>query len=149
MKRAALLALLATALLAAPAHAGFRINRSMEGVRIGDSQAAVRQQLGKPARKELGPDFVNWRYTRPAIEVTFKPEVITLFTASAFVRGPSDIGVGTSERRLERVVKGVSCESAEGERTCVVGSFATGKRSTVFVLRKGKVRSITISLSTP
>src|ERR1041385_8117499 len=113
MKRAALLALLATALLAPPAHAGFRINRSMEGVRIGDSQTAVRQQLGKPARKELGPDFVNWRYKRPAIEVTFKPKVITLFTASAFVRGPSDIGVGTSERRLKRVVKGVSCESAE------------------------------------
>lgn len=149
MKRAALLALLATALLAAPAHAGFRINRSMEGVRIGDSQAAVRERLGKPARKELGPDFVNWRYKRPAIEVTFKPKVITLFTASAFVRGPSDIGVGTSERRLKRVVKGVSCESAEGERTCVVGSFATGERSTMFVLGKGKVRSITISLSTP
>jgi hypothetical protein len=48
---------------------------------------AVRERLGAPARRELGPDFVNWRYRRPAMEVTFKPRAITLFTRSAFVRG--------------------------------------------------------------
>jgi hypothetical protein len=149
MIRITLCALVATGLLAAPAQAGFKVNRSMEGVRIGMSQATVKDRLGKPARKELGPDFVNWRYREPAIEVAFKPKVITLFTRSPFVRGPSDIGVGTSETRLKRIVNGLDCTSAEGQRTCVVGSFDTGERSTVFVMRKRQVRSITISLSTP
>ena len=69
------------------------------------------------------------------MEVTFKPRVITLFTRSAFVRGPRDIGVGTSER-LKRVVDGLRCESAEGQRFCFLGSFDTGRRSTVFVMRR-------------
>ena len=134
---------------AAPADAGFRINRGMEGVRIGMSQADVRARLGRPARRERGPDFVNWRYRRPALEATFKPRVITLFTRSPFIRGRSDIGVGTHERRLRRVVSRVRCESAEGRRLCIVGGFDTGERSTVFVMRRRQVSSITISLSTP
>ena len=152
MTRTILIACLAAAALglgAASADAGFRINRSMEGVRIGMSQAEVRDRLGRPARRELGPDFVNWRYRRPPMQVTFKPRVITLFTRSPFVRGRSDIGVGTSEQRLRRVVRGLRCDTAEGQRLCVVGSFDTGERSTVFVMRGRQVRSITISLSTP
>ena len=121
----------------------------MEGVRIGMSQAEVRERLGRPARRELGPDFVNWRYRRPSMEVAFKPRVITLFTRSPFIRGPRDIGVGTHERRLERVVARLRCETAEGQRLCIVGGFETGRRSTVFVMRGRQVRSITISLSTP
>ncbi len=143
------LAALLAAVLPATAQAGFQINRSMEGVRIGMTRDAVRERLGAPARRELGPDFVNWRYRRPAMEVTFKPRVITLFTRSAFVRGPRDIGVGTSERRLKSVVDGLRCESAEGQRLCFVGSFDTGRRSTVFVMRRRQVTSVTISLSTP
>jgi hypothetical protein len=152
MTRAHLIPVLAAAGLAvtaASAEAGFRINRSMEGVRIGMSQAEVRDRLGRPARRELGPDFVNFRYRRPPLEVTFKPRVITLFTRSPFVRGRADIGVGTSERRLRRVVRGLECQSAEGQRLCLVGGFDTGERSTVFVMRNRQVRSITISLSTP
>ena len=143
------LAVLLAAVLPAAARAGFQINRSMEGVRIGMTREAVRGRLGAPARRELGPDFVNWRYRRPAMEVTFKPRVITLFTRSAFVRGPRDIGVGTSERRLKSVVDGLRCESAEGQRLCFLGSFDTGRRSTVFVMRRRQVTSVTISLSTP
>jgi hypothetical protein len=152
MTRAVLISFLACAGLgigSASAEAAFRVNRSMEGVRIGMSQADVRERLGRPARRELGPDFVNWRYRRPPIEVTFKPRVITLFTRSPFVRGRSDVGVGTHERRLKRVLPRVRCESAEGQRVCVIGGFETGERSTVFVMRGRQVRSITISLSTP
>jgi hypothetical protein len=83
------------------------------------------------------------------LRLTFKPRVITLFTRSAFVRGPRDIGVGTSERRLKSVVDGLRCESAEGQRLCFAGSFDTGRRSTVFVMRRRQVTSVTISLSTP
>jgi hypothetical protein len=131
------------------AQAGFRINRSMEGIRLGMTQADVRERLGRPARRELGPDFVNWRYRLPAMQLTFKPRVITLFTRSPFVRGRRDIGVGTHERRLMRVVPRLECDTAEGQRLCVVGGFDTGERSTVFVMRRRQVASITISISTP
>jgi hypothetical protein len=134
---------------AASAHAGFRINRSMEGVRLGMAQSDVRERLGRPARRERGPDFLNWRYRLPAMQLTFKPRVVTLFTRSPFIRGRADIGVGTRERRLRRVVRRVECESAEGQRLCVVGGFDTGDRSTVFVMRRRQVTSITISISTP
>jgi hypothetical protein len=133
----------------ATAHAGFRINRSMEGVRLGATQAEVRGALGRPARRERGPDFVNWRYRLPAMQLTFKPRVITLFTRSPFIRGRHDIGVGTSERRLRRVVPRAECNTAEGQRLCVVGGFDTGDRNTVFVMRRRQVTSITISISTP
>ena len=132
-----------------PAQAGFRINRSMEGVRLGMTQADVRERLGPPARRERGPDFVNWRYRLPAMQLTFKPRVVTLFTRSPFIRGRQDIGVGTRERRLRRVVSRVQCDTAEGQRLCVVGGFDTGERSTVFVMRRRQVSSITISISTP
>ena len=117
LSRAILISLLAAAGLAvsaASAEAGFRINRSMEGVRIGMSQAEVRERLGRPARRELGPDFVNWRYRRPSMHVTFKPRVITLFTRSPFVRGRRDIGVGTHERRLRRVVSELRASPPRG-----------------------------------
>jgi hypothetical protein len=152
MIRVALTLAVAVAALApaVSAQAAFRVNRSVSGVELGMSRAEVRERLGRPARRELGPDFVNWRYRRPSIELTFKPTVITLFTRSAFVRGPRDIGVGTRERRLERVLRGrVRCQSAEGQRLCVVGGFETGQRSTVFVMRRRQVASVTISISTP
>ena len=149
MRRTLALAALLTLALAAPATADFRINRSMAGVKLGMGKQQVRERLGKPAKRNLGPDFVNWRYDQPAITVTFKPKVITLFTRSSAQRGPLGIGVGTTESRLRSVVDRARCASAEGTRTCVVGGFDTGERSTVFVMRKGKVRSITISISTP
>lgn len=132
-----------------PAQAGFRINRSMEGIRLGMTQADVRERLGRPARRERGPDFLNWRYRLPAMQLTFKPRVVTLFTRSPFIRGRQDIGVGTHERRLTRVVRRVECDTAEGQRLCVVGGFDTGERSTVFVMRRRQVTSITISIGTP
>lgn len=134
---------------AASAQAGFRINRSMEGIRLGMAQSDVRERLGRPDRRERGPDFLNWRYRLPAMQMTFKPRVVTLFTRSPFIRGRQDIGVGTHERRLTRVVRRVRCDTAEGQRLCVVGGFDTGDRSTVFVMRRRHVTSITISISTP
>jgi hypothetical protein len=149
MRRTVVITTLLCVALAAPASADFRINRSMAGVKLGMTKKQVRERHGQPAKRTLGPDFVNWRYDRPAIRVTFKPRVITLFTRSRAQRGPLGIGVGTTEARLRSVVDRARCDSAEGTRTCVVGGFDTGERSTVFVMRRGKVRSITISISTP
>ena len=151
MTRLALLASVALlGLAAAPAQAGFRINRSMDGVRLGMSRAEVRDVKGSPADRDLGPDFVSWTYRRPRMEVVFKPRVITLFTSSRAIRGPGNIGVGTRVRRLEAVIdRPLRCSSAEGGRFCVVGSFDDGRRNTVFSVTAGRVDSITIGISTP
>ncbi len=143
------LAALLTAVLPATAQAGFQINRSMEGVRIGMTREAVRERLGAPARRELGPTSSTGATAGRRWRSRSSRGSYTLFTRSAFVRGPRDIGVGTSERRLKRVVDGLRCESAEGQRFCFLGSFDTGRRSTVFVMRRRQVTSVTISLSTP
>ncbi len=142
------LALGLPALAATDAHAGFRVNRSMEDIAIGMSTDEVRERLGAPAGREAGPDFSTWRYRRPPIAVTFKPDVVTLHTTSAKVRGPGSIGVGTRERRVKAILgRRLRCETNAGQRLCVMGSFETGRRSTVFEMVRRRVAAVTISLS--
>jgi len=151
MIRAALPAVaVATLFLAPSADARFRINQSMEGVQLDMSRADVRELKGKPADRELGPDFVTWTYRHPRMQVTFKPRVITLSTSSRRIRGPGDIGVGTRQRRLKRVIdRPVRCRSLEGPTFCTVGSLDDGRRYTFFELPGGRVDSISIGISTP
>lgn len=151
MIRAALSFVTAALLLcAAPAEARFRINRSMEGVQLGMSRGEVRALKGMPADHQHGPDFVTWTYRRPRMQVTFKPRAVTLSTSSRRIRGPGDIGVGTSERRLKRVIeRPVRCRTLAGPDFCSVGSLDTGRRYTLFWLSAGRVESIDIGISTP
>ena len=134
---------------AAPAQASFEVNRSMAGVRNGMTAEEVRARLGKADDSSRGPDFVDWTYRSPAIRVTLKPVVVTLFTRSREQRGPGDIGVGTTERRLRAKIKSLRCSGKGTARMCMVGSFATGRLATVFSIRRGRVRDITIARSTP
>jgi hypothetical protein len=143
------LTLLLVLAAAAPAQASFQINRSMGRVSLGMTAEEVEAELGKADDSSLGTDFVDWTYRSPAIRVTLKGEVITLYTRSREQRGPGGIGVGTSERRLRAAVGKARCSGSGSARMCVVGSFATGRRSTVFSIRRGRVRDITISVSTP
>ena len=142
------LALSLPAIAVTDAYARFKVNRSMEGVAIGMSTDEVRDRLGAPTGRDSGPDFSTWRYRRPPIEVTFKPDVVTLHATSAKVRGPGSIGVGTRERRLKAVLgRRMRCETTAGQRLCLVGSFDTGRRSTVFEMVRRRVAAVTISLS--
>jgi hypothetical protein len=132
----------------AEAQARFVVNESMEGAAIGMSTEEVRSRLGAPERREAGPDFETWRYRRPPVEVTFKPAVVTLHTTSADVRGPGSVGVRTRESRLRSVLGArLRCETTAQQRLCVVGSFETGRRSTVFEMVRRRVTAVTISLS--
>lgn len=144
----AVLSALFLSALAAGADARFVVNKSMEGVVIGMSSEHVGDRLGDPARRAAGPDFRTWRYRRPPIDVTFKPDVVTLHTRSVAVRGPADVGVRTGERRLKTVLgRRLRCETTAEQRICIVGSFETGRRSTVFEMVRGRVKTITISES--
>ncbi|CAA9489082.1 MAG: hypothetical protein AVDCRST_MAG38-2522 [uncultured Solirubrobacteraceae bacterium] len=132
----------------ADAQARFVVNRSMEGVAIGMSSGEVRERLGEPVSREAGPDFATWHFHRPPIEVTLKPDVVTLHTTSETVRGPRSIGVGTRERRLRAVLgRRVRCTTTVEQRLCIVGSFRMGRRSTVFEMARRQVTAVTISRS--
>src|SRR5215210_378528 len=95
---------------------------------------AVRERLGAPARRELGPDFVNWRYRRRAMEVTFKPRLIAVtrlcipearstrwceLPRQALIQTRADV---TSSRRRELLAPG------RRRSTCRCGSSARDVR---------------------
>lgn len=143
-----MLAVLAASALAGPAaaEAKFVINRSMAGVRIGMDGAQVRARLGKPTRVTTHGRTRNLVYRERKMFVTLVGgRVRILSTDGGGQRGPQGIGVGTRERRLRQVVGQALCESAEGVRTCSVGGFDLGERSTVFVIKRRRVATVTIT----
>ena len=142
------LVVLATAALAAPAaaEARFVINRSMAGVKLGMTGPQVRDRLGTPTEVTRHGRTRNLVYRGRKLFVTLVGgRVHILSTDGRAQRGPRGVGVGTRERRLRRVVRTVLCESAEGVRTCSVGGFDVGEVSTVFVMRKRRVSTVTIT----
>jgi hypothetical protein len=139
---------LAATLLAAPATADARfvINRSMAGVRLGMDGAQVRAQLGPPTLVTRHGRTRNLVYRERKLFVTLVGgRVHILSTDGGGQRGPRGIGVGTREARLRRVVRTAICESAEGVRTCAVDGFDFAQTSTVFVIERRRVSTVTIT----
>jgi hypothetical protein len=148
LPRLALLFAVLAASLAAPAaaEARFVINRSMAGVQLDMTGAQVRARLGPPAAVTRHGRTRNLVYRRPNMVVTLVGgRVKILSTDGRGQRGPKGIGVGTREARLKRVVRRAICESAEGVRTCAVDGFDVGQTSTVFVIRRRRVSTVTIT----
>jgi hypothetical protein len=146
--RLALIVVLAVAALAAPAaaQARFVINKSMAGVTLGMTGKQVRATLGTPSEITRHGRTRNLVYRGRKLFVTLVGgKVHILSTDGRGQRGRDGIGVGTRERKLKRVVPAVDCESAEGVRTCSVGGFDVGEVSTVFVMKKRRVTTVTIS----
>ena len=81
------------------AQAGFRVNRSMDGVALGASESHVRAVRGAAAHKSLGPDFVTWRYRHPFLEVSFKRpylgrfKLVTIGRAFHWMDRPATLGL--------------------------------------------------------
>lgn len=91
------------------------VDRSMAGVKLGMSPAAVRKVLGKPASQSKcggtemekatcgGPGVVMWRFERPPLGVTFiKNRVVRLSTQSSKLRTRDGIGVGAAFSRVRQ-----------------------------------------------
>jgi hypothetical protein len=134
--------------LAAPAvaDARFVVNRSMAGVKLGQTGQQVRARLGAPDEITRHGRTRNLVYRSRKMFVTLVGgKVHILSTDGRGQRGPGKVGVGTREKRLKRVLPKVDCESAEGVRTCSLGGFDVGEVSTVFVMKKRRVRTVTIS----
>ena len=144
--RAAVVAAAAALILPSPADAVIRLNQGMAGVRIGMTPAEVRERLGAPSSRTRHGRITNLIYRRPGVVVSFLARrVVVLSTAGRRERTRRGVGVGSTERAVRRLVPGARCESAEGVRTCSVGGLDVGDRNTVFVLRGGRVRSVTVA----
>jgi len=141
------------ALLAAPpaAVALVQVDRGLAGVRLGNSRAEVRAALGPPASSASGRNpfgrFVRYRFAG-GITVLFQggEQVTSVTTTGRGDRTARGVGVGSSEVSVRRLVRGVTCESTGGVRSCHTGRFEPGQRITDFAIRGGRVNRLTIGI---
>jgi hypothetical protein len=149
MARALALVALACLFVAAPAGATIRPQKGMAGITLDMTQAQVKKVLGsgsvQKGKNDFGP-YTILRYRKLDISVIFQgnAHVTTITTSGRTERTTKGVGVGSSERAVERNVRGVKCETFAGIRSCHVGGFLPGKRVTDFVIRRGRVSRVTI-----
>lgn len=149
-----LLALTAAFVLAltATSQASIRINVGIDGVKIGQTQAQVRANLGKPTRTVKGTDqissFTEFRYTALKMVVRFQDNtnVTNITTTGLGDRTSTGVGVGSTEAEVKKGVKGVKCEQVDStRRICLIFVNRTA-RGTTFRLRNGKVNEINVGV---
>lgn len=153
MRAIARIVVVATALgllAAVPAQAVIRPQKGMAGVRLGMTQTQMRDVLGPPVRTKQGMNdfgpFTQFIY-RHSITVTFQGNrrVTGISTRGRTEKTERGVGVGSSETAVRSKVGHVRCETIAGSHTCHVGSFAAGRRVTVFLISKhGFVVSVTV-----
>ena len=152
MRSASIVLIASATALSFPAGAAALIqpDRGIAGARLGNTKAEVRAALGKPGRvkrgmNDFGP-FTVFRY-RGAISVTFQGNrrVTSVTTKGHGDRTIRGVGVGSSERSVQRRVPGVTCETFFGTtRSCHTGDFSAGTRVTDFRIRDGRVTRVTV-----
>jgi hypothetical protein len=138
--------------LAAAAGASIRINIGIDGVKIGQTQAQVRANLGKPSKIIHGANqvstFTEFRYTALKMVVTFQGDtsVTSMTTRGLGDRTATGVGVGSTEARVKAGVKNVKCEAVSaGRRICFIPVGDSG-RGTTFRLTNGKVTEISVAI---
>ena len=149
------LAVVAVLLAAPAAEARIVPGKGMAGVRIGMTEAQVQSVLGAPAsRRIVSDDFgpsLRLRYTsRGGLRMILRRnadneyELFQLLTRGTVERTKQGIGVGSTERRLRRRLKGEACETISGFRSCTIGSFEVGEIVTDFRIRRRRVTSVVV-----
>ena len=149
----ALGAVLAFAMTPAVADAALVVQQSIAGVKLGMTRAQVEAVLGEPSEVNRPTNEIFGRYTELRYGLTSISlfagtggEVFNLHTTSKRQRTSHDVGVGSSERALRLHVKGVSCETAYGRRTCIVGRLEPGRVVTTFRVNRRTRRVSSISI---
>ena len=134
----------------ASASASIRINVGIDGVKIGQTQAQVRANLGKPGSVKNGADQVStytiMRYPALKMTIELRGTVVSIRSTGLGDRTSSGVGVGSTEAALKQKVSNVSCEKVSSiKRICFTKPTNDG-RSTTFRLTSGKIVEIDVSI---
>jgi hypothetical protein len=130
-----------------------RINVGIDGVKLGQSQAAVRAAAGRPGRivrdiNDFGP-YTEFFYGPAKLRVVFQGDeaVSSITTTGLGDRTVTGVGVGSSEAQLRAGLRGERCEAAgPGRRICTVGTHGIGLRVTTFRLWARHVYSVSVGV---
>lgn len=115
--------------LAPAASASIVVGRSIDGVKLGDSQARVRQVLGKPASTAQGWDYLKGLEGRVSFDA--HGHVRGIWTGSPKQKTSRGIGVGSSLAKLKRAYPHIRCTTGPfGPQSlvCVIRSRLHGRK---------------------
>lgn len=141
--RRTLALVLAGAVLALPATAAatIRPQHGMSGIVLGMTKAQVQAKLGRP----VGQGGGRWYYAR--VWVGFRNGRVTeISTTRSTERLANGLGVDSTEAQVRRAFPRAVCAPWSVYRRCRFGSGAPGTRATDFIIGRGRVLQITISL---
>ena len=129
------------------------VNRSIAGVKVGDTIALVRNELGPPSRliqgrNDFGP-YSQLLYTPLKLEVFSQGRrVVThVTTKNREERTAGGLGVGSTYSAVRAAFRTEHCESAgPGQRLCNIGALRVGRKVTTF--RFTNLRVVSVSVGT-
>jgi hypothetical protein len=160
LKPLALLTVLFSLLLAAPAGAVIVPGKGMAGAKLGQCIEDVVKVIGEPdktfGKTEPTGEFVEtYTYKNLGIKIRFfhgPGECLVageFFTAASKERTVEGVGKGTTRKALKQKLKHVKCKTFHvGKRTirsCHIGKFTPAKRVTEFrMTAKGRVGTVSV-----
>ena len=150
---AAVLALTAALLVAAPAGAVIVPQDNIAGVKVGMTAEKVLEVLGDPATPSRTADgTTTYTYKRKGIKVLFRANAANTHWVAFSIQvyrhrrqlTAEGVGLGDTRRTVRAKVPHVWCRRYDPSYAfCLVGTGKTGKISTTFLLnRKNKVKLI-------
>lgn len=127
---------------------------SIRGVSLAMTPSEVRSRLGAPSASGISPNPIIgkvriWRY--PGLRIVFDSvkagrTVLSVTTTSRGDRTTTDVGVGSPEADVRRLVPGARCATRYGYRSCMVGGAKPGQVATDFAISgAGKVTRVSLS----
>jgi hypothetical protein len=142
MRRTLALVLVGAALaLPSAAAATIRPQYGMSGIVLGMTKTHVQAKLGRP----VGIGGSRWYY--PRVWVGFRAGRVTeISTGRPNERTASGLGVDSTEAAVRRAFPRAVCAPWSVFRRCRFGLNRPGTRATDFIIGRGRVLQVTISL---
>ncbi|WP_217914920.1 hypothetical protein [Miltoncostaea marina] len=138
------------ALPAAGAAALIVPQHGIAGAKIGQTEERVRDVLGAPVRTVHDTTIFGPRtrllYRGLTVTLQGARRVTSVSTRSPAHRTRGGVGVGSTEARARSTIRGLTCRSLGGVRSCVLGAEEPGRRVTLLRVRDGVVRQVVIGI---
>jgi hypothetical protein len=150
MMRSLPIAAVAAVAIASPAHAALVPQRSLAGVKLGMTEAAVRAAKGAPdeinqPQHPIAGEVTEYRYGLTYVTIFPQSGVMNVTTTSKRERTSTGVGVGSTVRQVKRGIPRIRCVREFGIHHCYLGSYRAGRTVTNLVIgKRGTVRRITL-----